>query len=102
MLLATDFEEIAAPRCFDRHQFQEWRAAARMARQEVTVCDDCTPEYQRQQQALDKCDHKDWRRIHFCKQGRKALDSALLRWEMREGVKNGNRQEDGASIAVQR
>lgn len=84
MLVATELEEMATPRCFDRHQFKEWRAAARMARQQITICKDCTPEYRGAQMALDKCDQPSWEKIHFCIQGTKALKLALTRWEMRK------------------
>ena len=51
------------PRCFTPEQYAGWKSLARqsLGRGEVLrICDDCTPSYEAQQRACQRCEKAAW------------------------------------------
>jgi hypothetical protein len=58
------------PRCFTRQQYAEWKSLLHqsLGRGEVLrICDDCTPAYEAQQRALQRCEKSAWSDFVFGK-----------------------------------
>ena len=58
------------PRCFTDAQYRDWKSMAHqsLGRGEVlTICDDCTPAYEAQQRACQRCEKAAWSDFVFGK-----------------------------------
>lgn len=66
------------PACFNtQKQFDEWKSLARISRENVTICSDCTKEYKDQMIAESKCVSRKWSKISFNKREERTLEAAL-------------------------
>jgi hypothetical protein len=58
------------PRCFTFVQYEEWKSMIRQSLgrgETLTVCDDCTPQFEAQQRALCRCEKAAWTDFVFGK-----------------------------------
>lgn len=66
------------PACFNtQKQYDEWKSLARLSRELVTICTDCTKDYRDQMLEQRRCIADKWSKIAFHSRQERTLEAAL-------------------------
>lgn len=57
---------MSKPKCFhSEEQFLDWARLARLSKEIVSVCNDCSKEFQSEMEIVGKCEREVWEKIFW-------------------------------------